>query len=61
MAPEERAQLAESLLHSLDPIAPDIDSAWMRESQDRFDAFRRGELEVVDGDQFMRDLKKKTE
>jgi putative addiction module component (TIGR02574 family) len=41
---EERAQLAESLLESLQgPPLSEIEAAWAREIQDRVAAFDRGE------------------
>jgi len=48
LPPEERAELVERLLISLDP-PPDrrIDELWAREAEDRVDAFERGEIKSV--------------
>jgi hypothetical protein len=42
----ERAELADELLSSLDcPAQAEIDALWAREAEDRVAAFDRGELE----------------
>jgi putative addiction module component (TIGR02574 family) len=44
LTPEERIQLVEDLLDSLEPTDPEIDRLWAEEARDRLDAYRRGEM-----------------
>jgi putative addiction module component (TIGR02574 family) len=45
LSPTERAELAEHVLASLDtPERRRIDQAWAAESEERLDAFERGEI-----------------
>ena len=41
---EERIKLLEAIIDSLDDQAPDIDRAWAREIDDRWQAYLRGEM-----------------
>lgn len=43
----ERLAVAEQLLSSLDQPDAAIDQLWAQESEDRLDAFERGELKAV--------------
>jgi putative addiction module component (TIGR02574 family) len=47
LTPEERIELVEDLLGSLDPIDPEIDRLWAEEARDRLQAYRRGEIEAI--------------
>ena len=48
LPPDERAELAERLLTSLDaPHDGRIDKLWAQEAEDRLDAFERGEIKAV--------------
>ncbi len=48
LAPDERAELADRLLVSLDTERQRrIDELWAEEAEDRIDAFERGEIGVV--------------
>jgi len=50
LAPAERASLIDLLWDSLDEERiKEIESKWTAESEDRIDAFERGELSAVDG------------
>lgn len=54
----ERAQLINALWQSLDPVEQDaIDGAWLNESKDRLTAFQQGEIEAVDGETALSELK----
>lgn len=53
----DRALLADKLLASLSPTSPEIEQAWIRETNDRLDAFRQGQIQAVDGEEAMADLK----
>ena len=45
----ERALLADKLLSSLSHTPEDVRKAWVIESRERLEAYRRGEIEAVDG------------
>ena len=48
LPPEERLQVAERLLSSLDPATQQrIDSLWAAEAEDRLDALDRGEIQTI--------------
>ena len=48
LAPDERAQLAEFLLESIqEPPVAEIEAAWDREIEERAAAYDRGELQTV--------------
>jgi putative addiction module component (TIGR02574 family) len=54
----ERAQLIDLLWDSLDESrVKEIEARWAAESEDRIDAFERGELTAVDGPSAIRDLR----
>lgn len=60
ISPFERAQLIDTLWQSLDPAhQSEIDQAWLEESNDRLNAYQRGEIEVVDGESVLSELKEK--
>jgi putative addiction module component (TIGR02574 family) len=54
LTPDERAQLAESLLESIqEPPVAEIEAAWEREIEERAAAYDRGELQTISaGDVF---------
>lgn len=47
----ERAQVAESLLSSLDKPDPEVDQLWAIEAEARIGAAERGEMETVSEDE----------
>jgi len=47
MPPEERAELVDGILSSLEPSDPEILALWASESEDRVAAFERSEIEAV--------------
>jgi putative addiction module component (TIGR02574 family) len=49
--PQERIRLVEAILFSLDKPDPEIEKNWIAESEARYDAFKRGELEAEDWDE----------
>lgn len=58
LPPESRAKLAEQLLESLDdPKQREIDRLWADEAEDRIDAYERGELKAIPGQEVFRRLK----
>lgn len=51
---EEKAALARVLLDELDPVnEPGVDELWLEEARRRYDAYRRGEVQSVHGDEAM--------
>ena len=60
LPPRSRAKLAEQLLESLDdPKQKEIDCLWADELEDRIDAYERGELKPIPGEEVFRRLKPK--
>ena len=56
--PAERAELIDILWESLDEGSlKDIQARWAAESEDRIDAFERGDLPAVDGPSALRELR----
>jgi len=48
LRPAERIRLVEAILYSLDKPDPDIEKKWIAESEARYEAFKKGELEAID-------------
>jgi len=64
LARSERAELAATLLRSLDDVAfgppdEDYDEAWSAEIQRRVQEIDEGKAKLVDGDQALADLRSK--
>jgi len=58
LAPGLKAMLAEQLLHSLDGIGQaEIDAAWAEEVERRIEAVDRGEVELMDGERVLKELR----
>lgn len=51
LPPAERAELAEGLLASLEPLDPTIDGLWAKEAEDRLAAFRAGRMRAISADE----------
>ena len=59
LEPAERAALIDVLWDSLDEErVKEIEARWAAESEDRIDAFERGELAAVDGQAALEELRK---
>jgi len=55
LPPRSRAKLAERLLESLDDSTQkEIDHLWADEVEDRIDAYERGELKAIPGEEVFR-------
>jgi Putative addiction module component. len=55
---KQRAHLAHVLLRGLDNgDEEDVEALWLEEARRRYDAFKRGELEAIDGDAAMAQLR----
>ena len=51
---EEKAALARVLIDELDPIQdPGVEQLWLEEARRRYDAYLRGEMPSVPGDEAM--------
>lgn len=58
LEPQERALLIDMLWESLDDARlKEIEAKWASESEERIDAFDRGELSAIDGPTALRDLR----
>ena len=59
LEPSERAALIDVLWDSLDEERiKEVEAKWAAESEDRIDAFERGELPAVDGPSALEELRK---
>jgi putative addiction module component (TIGR02574 family) len=59
LPPNDRAALVESLIFSLDKPDPAIDAQWLKEAEDRLDAYHSGELTGFDADEVFAELGKR--
>ena len=56
----ERAEVAEHLIASLDEVPDtDVEQAWQEEVRRRLQQVERGEVELIDSDTVMAELRKK--
>jgi putative addiction module component (TIGR02574 family) len=55
----ERAVLADELLHSLDKTDPEIDALWAKEAEDRLAAYDRGEIDAIDADAVLAEMRER--
>ena len=54
---DQRSELAEKLLESLDELAPEeIEQVWAAEAERRYQAFEGGRVEAVDGNAVHREI-----
>jgi putative addiction module component (TIGR02574 family) len=56
MPAEERAELVESILSSLEPCDPRILELWAAEAEDRVAAFERSEIEAVSAESVFEEI-----
>ncbi|MBW8863732.1 MAG: addiction module protein [Verrucomicrobia bacterium] len=57
LSAEEKAHMIDALWRSLDPAEQEmIDRAWLAESRDRLQAFRKGELKALDGEEAIKSI-----
>lgn len=54
LPPEERLELVDQILGSLDEADPAIDRLWAAEATDRLAAWRRGEIRAIPLDDVLR-------
>ena len=55
----ERAILADRLLNSLETTSDEVKDSWIQEAEDRMTAYRKGEVEAVDGAEAISNLKER--
>ena len=48
LKPIEKLQLVDALLESLDKPDPEIEKLWIKEADERYEAYKRGELKSTD-------------
>jgi putative addiction module component (TIGR02574 family) len=54
LTPQEKASLARILIEELDPSSDsDVERLWIAESERRYEAYRKGELKSVSGEEVM--------
>jgi len=58
LTPEERAELIDDLMSSLDPVDPEIDRLWAEEARDRLDAYLRGEMQATTFEEILKKYRK---
>ena len=51
LRPTERIRLVEAILYSLDKPDIDVEKSWIAESEARYKAYKRGELEATEWDE----------
>lgn len=56
LSPGERAAVVEGLIGSLDQPDPSMDALWLKEAQDRMEAYRSGELGALDAEKVFSEL-----
>jgi hypothetical protein len=57
---EDRIELADILLQSLNStIDPEIEKSWIKESEKKFDAYKKDEIDAIDGGDFISALRKR--
>jgi putative addiction module component (TIGR02574 family) len=54
---DERAEVAERLLSSLEQPLSAIDHLWAQEAEDRIDAYERGEIEAIPAEDVFNTIK----
>ena len=54
LTPQEKASLARILIEDLDaPSDVEVEQLWIKESRDRYEAYLRGDLKAVSGEEVM--------
>ena len=53
LSPEERSELIEGILTTLNPVDPEIDALWLKESERRMEAYDQDEMIAIDADEVL--------
>jgi len=59
LPPNERAEVVEQLLLSLDKPSPDIDEQWAIEVESRIDAYDQGQIKAVPAEEVFKKHRRK--
>lgn len=57
LTPEERVELVENILTTLGGSDPEIERAWVREANDRYEAYLRGQMDARDAKDVIADIR----
>lgn len=57
LEPKERAELIDKLLSSLDKLDTKVDALWVREAEDRIEAYEQEEMRAVSLEDVLRKYK----
>jgi len=57
LEPKERAELIDKLLSSLDKLDTKVDALWVREAEDRIEAYEQGKMRAVSLEDVLRKYK----
>ena len=57
LKPIDRIRLVEAILYSLDKPNPEIEKSWIAESEARYEAYKRGELDSIDWEEIKKRYK----
>jgi len=55
--PKERAELIDKLLSSFDMLDTEVDALWVREAEDRINAYEQGKMRAVSLEDVLRKYK----
>ena len=55
----DKIHLVEKLLSSLDKPDPEIEKAWIKEAEERFAAYEKGELNAIPLEKVLEDIERK--
>ncbi len=58
LSPLQRIQLVEAILESLDKPDPEIERAWIIESEKRFADFEKGKVKAISLEQFKKRIQR---
>lgn len=59
LTPEDRIELIDEVLATLEPDQAEVDRLWVIEINDRLDAFKRGEITARDAREVLAELRRK--
>ena len=57
LSPSERAECIDKLISTLDKSDQEIDSLWIREVEDRIDAYDKGKIKAISLDKVLQKYK----
>lgn len=55
----DKIHLVEKLLSSLDKPDPEIEMAWIKEAEERFASYEKGELKAIPLEKVLKDIKRR--